>query len=90
MTEQPDDVIGSLSDFSRALLKIRLREVETRIAKLVGAGVPANRLTVVNDLTCECLGTGIVLRTTETSIFGATCPDCLGVAMVIDKRTKVC
>lgn len=74
--------------FSSELGLLRARQVDGRIEKLLGAGVPMNRLHLLDRKDCGlCHGAGASVRLEGTRLIGDLCPDCLGVAMIIDRRT---
>ncbi len=87
----PDESLGkAVSELAKRLLVQRVQEVESRIFRLLAAGVPMNRLSLYEKNDCQCHGSGVVIEQTDVGVIaGRTCEQCLGVAMIIDKRTNV-
>lgn len=84
---QGENLSEAIFDLSTRLLKERARELEERVKKLVTAGIPIYRIQLLELNDCECHGSGIVIKEAMGSIEGHTCQSCLGLSMVVDKRT---
>jgi DnaJ-class molecular chaperone len=87
-----DDFGPSLSEaitnFSRQLAIRRARQVEERIEKLLAAGVMVDRLHLQDNKDCpRCAGMGVILSLDTMQLRGELCDQCLGVAMIVDRRS---
>ena len=82
------DLSEAISAFSRRLGLQRARQIEERVNLLMAAGIPFERLTLGENPKCpECYGVGVVLKCESFELDGHCCTQCLGVSIVIDRRT---